>query len=57
MYMCINYINEMYKRMNFDLYTILENVNILICFFRELGKINIDKLLSLVEKLYVSEVC
>lgn len=46
MYMCINYINEMYKRMNFDLYTILENVNILICFFRELDKINIDKLFS-----------
>lgn len=43
--------------MNFDLYMILENVNILICFFRELDKINIDKLLSLVGKLYVSEVC
>lgn len=40
MYMCINYINEMHKRMNPDLYTTLENVNISTCFSRELGKIN-----------------
>lgn len=57
MYMCINYINEMHKRMNPDLYTILENVNISTCFSRELGKINTDKLLSLVGKLHASEVC
>lgn len=40
----------MHKRMNPDLYTTLENVNISTCFSRELGKINTDKLLSLVGK-------
>lgn len=47
----------MHKRMNPDLYTTLENVNISTCFSRELDKINTDKLLSLVGKLHASEVC